>query len=93
MKMAGMPYLSPLYIPADELFEIFALHYPKQGEAFKQIIEEGQKKLNKWLNELQQTIAKLEENLDNDPDLPEDEEPGTSSIIEKPICIGNSRQS
>ena len=85
MKMAGMPYLSPLYIPADELFEIFALHYPKQGEEFKLIIEEGQKKLNKWLNELQQTIAQLEERLDNDPDLPEDEEPETSSIENYPL--------
>lgn len=85
LKMAGMPYVSPLYIPADELLEIFALHNPKQGEAYRQIIEEQQEKLSTWIKKLEQTMALVEERLEKKAELSGDMETDTSFIDNYPL--------
>jgi len=85
MQMAGMPYVSPLYVPADELLEIFVLHRPEQAEEYRQIIEASQKKLSNWIKKLEETVALFEESLEDSTDEPDELESGISLIESYPL--------
>lgn len=71
MKMVGAPYISPLYVPKDELLEIFALRDPKNGKKYHAIIEEAEAKLAAMTQEAEATIEALEEEIDEDTELQE----------------------
>lgn len=85
MQMAGMPYVSPLYVPADELLEIFVLHRPEQAEEYRHIIEESQEKLSNWIKKLEETVRLFEESLEDSADESDDLESEVSLIESYPL--------
>ena len=85
MQMAGMPYVSPLYVPADEWLEIFVLHRPEQAEEYRHIIEESQEKSSNWIKKLEETVALFEESLEDSADESDELESGISLIESYPL--------
>lgn len=65
MKMAGMPYISPLYVPADELLELFALRDPQRGHEYHDIIEKYRQSLAENSTLAGEVVQAIEERLDN----------------------------
>jgi hypothetical protein len=66
MKMSGMPHVSPLYVPEDELLEIFALRDPKHGDKYRKIIEDYQKKLKDQISKVDETMETIDEAIEKD---------------------------
>ncbi len=72
MKMSGMPHISPLYVPADELLEIFALRDPKQGDKYLKIIKESEKKLKSLTQKVDKTVEAIDETLEKNTNFQEE---------------------
>jgi hypothetical protein len=74
LKMAGMPYISPLYVPADELLESFALRDPKRGYEYHDIIQNYQQKLAENTVLTKEVVHNLEERLESSSNYQQAEE-------------------
>ena len=72
MKMSGLPHISPLYVPADELLEIFALRDPKNGKKYKDILDEYEKKLTDMTKTVDETVQAIDEALEENTDFQEE---------------------
>ena len=72
MKMSGMPHISPLYVPKDELLEIFALRDPKNGEKYKKILDDAENKLAKTTKAVNESIQAIDENLEKNTEFQEE---------------------
>jgi hypothetical protein len=82
MKMSGMPHISPLYVPTDELLEIFALRDPKQGDKYRKIIEEYEKKLKDRTKIVDETVEAIDETIEKNTEFQEEIDE-KEDIIEK----------
>ena len=74
LKMAGMPYISPLYVPADELLELFALRDPQRGSEYHDIIQNYQQKLTENTVLADEVVHDLEERLESSSNYQQAEE-------------------
>jgi hypothetical protein len=82
MKMSGMPHISPLYVSSDELLEIFALRDPKNGDKYRKIIEDYQKKLKDLTKTVDKTVEAIDESLEKSTEFQEHIEE-KEDIVEK----------
>jgi hypothetical protein len=69
IKMAGMPYVSPLYVPEDELLEFFALRDPAQGKEYQALIEKKKSELEELLSNVDNTAGLFDEMASQIEDL------------------------
>ena len=84
MKMSGMPHISPLYVPKDELLEIFALRDPKNGEKYKKILDDAENKLAKTTKAVNESIQAIDENLEKNTEFQEEIEKKEDAIENYP---------
>ena len=69
MKMAGMPHISPLYVPEDELLECFALRDPARGVEYQSLIEKKKAELEELLSKVDTTVGAIDEMVSQNEDL------------------------
>lgn len=76
LKMAGIPHISPLYVPEDELLECFALRDPARGKEYHALIENKKAELDELLSEVGKTVRGVDEMLSQNEALrqPDEEE-------------------
>lgn len=85
IKMAGMPYVSPLYVPEDELLEFFALRDPERGVEYQTLIEKKKADLEELLSNVHKTAGVIDEMVSQNDELRQlDEEEENYSNLAAP---------
>jgi hypothetical protein len=85
MKMSGMPHISPLYVPANELLEVFALRDPKNGTQYAQIIQESQDKLKNLTKQTSDRFQNIEVELEKNKDFNQEINEKENFIAQYPV--------